>query len=241
MDYLLPGILILGVLLFVYGWIRVIIGGFYHHPMTGLVAVLPGINLLVLPAVWHRVGKAVIVGFVGILLAAGSWFLGAEPKVNKLAGKFGFTITDKVVEASGAVLGAPAESAAEPQSMTYSFDLPDKAAAPPEAEMHAGDAAANEAAALMDKPAVTEKALPPNALYHIVFEPVALDKLANATGQYAHLTQKDGRKREGKIMAGTAEQIQLQERRGGGEVTSTIRLGDIRDGALMVKRQGEGE
>lgn len=238
MDYLLPGILILGVLLFVIGWIKVILGGFRHHAVTGLVALLPVVNLVTLPAVWHRAGKSVLLGFVGVLLAAGAWFMGAEPKVNKLTAKFGFTLTDNVAETSGPAVDAAADASAESQPVTYTFDLPSQT----DTAAKQSETAANvEAEPAAPEPAKRESALPANALYHMVFEAVAPDNLATAIGQYVRISQKDGRTREGKLQAVDEGLIQLEERLEGGTITRSIRLNDVREVALMVKRQRKGD
>lgn len=73
MEYLLPAALILGAFLFILSWIMVVVFGFEHHPVTGIVAFAPGLNVLILPTIWHRVSGWVITGFVGLCIAAAAW------------------------------------------------------------------------------------------------------------------------------------------------------------------------
>jgi hypothetical protein len=83
------------------------------------------------------------------------------------------------------------------------------------------------------------KSLPANALYHVVFKPIELGKLSSNVGQYVRITQKDGRKREGKLITTTTNEIGLEERLDGGMVTRTLKTADIREAAIMTHEQGK--
>lgn len=76
MEYVLLGVLLLGAVLFLLGWLVMAVLCFQRHPITGLLALIPAVNLLALPAMWHRVGGWVITSFIGVLLAAVAWFAG---------------------------------------------------------------------------------------------------------------------------------------------------------------------
>ncbi len=123
MQYVLLGALGLGILLFVIGWLMVVVTGFQRHPLTGLIALLPGINILTLPSLWHKVSGWVISGFVGVLLAAGAWFGGANEQLYQQAQSLGVQITPP--EAASAAPVAPAAS------VTHTIDIPAEVRAKP--------------------------------------------------------------------------------------------------------------
>ena len=77
----------IGLLLFLYSFLAYIIAGFKHHPVTGLISMLPVLNIVTLPSLWHLVGRKLIIGFVGLLIAGGSWVIGAEQGINNLIAK----------------------------------------------------------------------------------------------------------------------------------------------------------
>ena len=77
----------IGLLLFLYSFLAYILAGFKHHPVTGLISMLPVLNIVTLPSLWHLVGRKLIIGFVGLLIAGGSWVIGAEQGINNLIAK----------------------------------------------------------------------------------------------------------------------------------------------------------
>jgi len=77
----------IGILLFLFSYLAYIVSGLKHHPVTGLIAIFPVFNVLTLPSLWHKNGRRLIVGFIGLLIAAGSWMFGAEQGANDLLDK----------------------------------------------------------------------------------------------------------------------------------------------------------
>jgi hypothetical protein len=77
----------IGLLLFLYSFLAYIIAGFKHHPVTGLISMLPVLNIVTLPSLWHLTGRKLIIGFIGLLIAIGSWVMGAEQGFNNLVSK----------------------------------------------------------------------------------------------------------------------------------------------------------
>ncbi|UOG92208.1 MAG: hypothetical protein L3K52_00395 [Candidatus Thiothrix sulfatifontis] len=236
MEYVLLGVLLLGAVLFLLGWLVMAGICFQRHPVTGVVALIPGVNLLTLPAMWHRVGGWVITSFIGVLLAAVAWFAGANQHVYRQAQAMGMNVSAPVSAAPPAV-----EIPAAAAPVTHTIDIP----ANVRIEQPAVVAAAVTPApvpAPPPKPAdvlAGAKSLPANALYHVVFKPIELGKLSENSGQYVRITQKDGRKREGKLITTSASEIGLEERLEGGTVTRTLKIADIREVAVMTHEQGK--
>lgn len=264
MGYVLLGALLLGILLFVIGWLVVVVNGFQRHPVTGLVALIPGLNILTLPSLWHRVSGWVITGFVGLLLAAGAWLGGADTHLYKQAQSLGMNVTPPPAEAE-----ASTNAEASPQSVTHTIDIPAEARSksaesaasqvatepltlppagtkPTEATNPPAQAATVTAAPQVAPtpttpapPIAPDKALPASALYHIVFKSIATNKLTDTEGKYVRIVQTDGSHHEGKVHTANAGEILLEERMNGGSVTRTIKLNDIREASVMSSKQGE--
>lgn len=252
MEYVLLGALALGLMLFVAGWLSVVAAGFQRHPVTGLFALVPGLNLVALPSLWHRVSGWVITGFVGVVLAGVAWYAGADAHLYRHARHLGVHAPDvspapSVVAATAAVAAVPASA----EAVTHTIEIPAEAraqtAVPPAAGTEPAPAPTPAAAAVEAvspappvpvAPPVVTRDLPDAALYHVVFEDIAVSKLTGREGQYVRITQYDGRRREGKILNVSADAIGLEERQEGGFITQPVKLSDIRAASIMTRKGG---
>ena len=222
MEYVLLGVLVLGVVLFVVGWLVMVGICFQRHAVTGVIALIPGLNLLTLPAMWHRVSGWVITSVIGVLLASVAWFAGANGHVYSRAQAVGLKVGAPVAQVTPAS-ATPAQPAA---GEVHTIDIPPQARtaepAPAPVDVLAG-----------------AKTLPAAALYHVVFKTIEVSALANNAGEYVRITQQDGRTREGKLISASAKDINLEERQSGGSVTRTIKLTEISAAARMTHEQGK--
>ncbi len=94
MEFALVALTGIGLLLFIYSFLAYIFAGFKHHPVTGLISMLPVLNIVTLPSLWHITSRKLIFGFIGLLIAAGSWMMGTEQGVNNLLAKIQGTPTE---------------------------------------------------------------------------------------------------------------------------------------------------
>lgn len=253
MEYVLLGALFLGILLFAIGWLMVVVAGFQRHPVTGLFAMIPVLNVITLPSLWHRVSAWAITGFVGALLATGAWLGGAKNNLYQQAQVLGANIavvapvTNAPQPASTAIPAKPAIANAPPPAVTTTpLALPFATASqttPPTAAPSAPAQVAPIPAAPAPAVSAPLPALPPtkdlphSALYQITFENLPVTKLAESDGKYVRLVQKDGRQREGKIHIGAAGEISLEEREESGSVTHPIKVSDIRTVSIMTNKK----
>lgn len=267
MEYVLPAVLILGVLLFVISWLVVIAAGFKNHPVTGVVALIPGLNLLILPSIWYRVGAWVITGFVGFLLTVGAWFLGGADQLSQHTQKLGAQVglpmpaptsaspaatpapnnapVAATVEIPKAARNgnAPAPAAVAEQAITQPLELPKT----PATSANSATGAATTETAAQAAPEVTTPAaplpamedLPTNALYKLVFEDISVDKLESTQGKQVRVTLKDGKKHEGRVQSASDDEITIEEHMESGTVTLPIKLATIQQAAVMVRKQGK--
>jgi hypothetical protein len=68
----------IGIFLFSISYFKFAYEGFRHHFITGLLALLPVINLIALPTLWDRTRSMLVVGLVGLIAAIIAWFAGAD-------------------------------------------------------------------------------------------------------------------------------------------------------------------
>lgn len=73
----------IGLLIFLIAYLMIVIASFRHHPVTGLISLIPGINLVVLPSIWAQTGKAFGISFVGLMIALAGWYTGGHQFPNE--------------------------------------------------------------------------------------------------------------------------------------------------------------
>lgn len=84
MNLALAALAVLGLFIFLINYGRIIIASFRHHIVTGLISLAPGINIVVLPTIWARIGNAFVISIIGLALALGGWILGGKTAINQL-------------------------------------------------------------------------------------------------------------------------------------------------------------
>lgn len=253
MNYWLPGLLVVGVVLFAAGWLRLVVAGFQRHPLTGLLALVPVLNAVTLPSLWHRVKGWVMMGLAGLVMAIVAWVLGGANQLQQHVQSAGLQV-DMVPPAPPAPLAqAPADHATQTLPLAVkpapaTLAQPAPAAVVPLELPGAGqtETAVKTFAKSAPEPApvATEPApplppvadLPANALYRMVFKDMAVAKLADSTGSYVRLTQKDGRKREGKVLSASEHELLLDERLSSGTVERSVRLDEVREAAVLARQ-----
>ena len=73
----------IGLFIFVIAYLRIIIASFRHHTVTGLISMIPGINLAVLPTVWAKISKAFPMSVLGLAMTLGGWYMGGNLYLDK--------------------------------------------------------------------------------------------------------------------------------------------------------------
>lgn len=213
MEYLLLTAFVIGMLLFVASWLRVIFAGFSHHFVTGIVSAVPVVNLLILPGIWHKVYGWVFTGIIGLLVAVGSWFAGAEQHVYRYAHEIGVS------------LPAPAgEGMLDDNTRTH---LPDNTA-----EQNDTNNDENTPAA----PLPSGQELPKKALYKMTYQKVASTSLGQYIGSYVRITRIDHKTFEGKVLGAANNGIFVERRSNGGIIEQRIGFDDITNAEVMRKQ-----
>jgi len=74
----------LGVLLFLLCFLGYALSAFRHHFVTGLISLLPVLNIITLPSLWDKNSNKFFIGLIGLILLSVSWFFGADKYVKDL-------------------------------------------------------------------------------------------------------------------------------------------------------------
>lgn len=208
MEYLLLTAFIVGLLLFVASWLRVIIAGFGHHFVTGIVSVVPVLNLLILPGIWHKVYGWVFTGIIGLLVAVGSWFAGAEEHVYRYAAESGMSLSAPAAEGQP---GSGTQSDDAAQQNAYDEDTPAAPLAP-------------------------GQELPKKSLYKMTYQKVNSKSLGQHVGSYVRITRTDRKTFEGKVLGLADDGIMVERRVGNGVIEQRVEFDDITHAEVMRKQ-----
>lgn len=206
MEYLLLTAFIIGLLLFVASWLRVIIAGFGHHFVTGIVSALPVLNLLILPGIWHKVYGWVFTGIIGLLVAVGSWFAGAEQHVYRYAAE------------SGLSFSPPAAEGQIGEASTQTIETIEESMADDETPA---------------APLAPGQELPRKSLYKMTYQKVNSTDLGQYIGNYARITRTDRKTFEAKVTGLADNGIMVERRINNGVVEQRIGFDDITNAEVM--------
>ena len=211
MEYALLIALALGVLLIVLAWLMVTIAGFRHHLVTGIVAMIPVINLLILPTIWHRARGWFFTGLVGVILTAGAWIGGeysqAGQNMQKLLGSH--WLTQKI---SPTASQAPRADHEPPQTVTQTVNmsLPIAPVSPPKVPATSSDTPTRSTTTASVEPSAQHE-LPSNALYQMSFQPVELSSAHQYTGQSLRIMRSDQKRVEGRLVGVTDKMLRIEQ------------------------------
>ncbi len=78
MSLLLFILAAIGGFIFLIAYIILVVASFRHHTVTGLISLIPGINLVVLPTILGKTGKAFPASVFGLALALVAWYAGGH-------------------------------------------------------------------------------------------------------------------------------------------------------------------
>lgn len=220
MDYVLISAFAIGLLLFVLSWLRIIFASFGHHFLTGLVSLLPVVNMLILPTVWHKVYGWFLAGLLGLLVAVIAWFAGADKRVHAYTHQAGITIPklSSEVVATGDMPITTEDNAPNASNGSSNLLINSNNSTP---AMPLGDG----------------KELPKTALYRMAYQKVNINQLSNHIGQYIRITQINRRTLEGKLLSISNDHLVLERRVNGGLMEQQILKNEIETTEVMTKEE----
>ncbi len=236
MEITLTIIAALGALLFLIGYLAFVVAGFRQNFITGIISALPVLNIVTVPALWHKTSKKLMISVLGIAITTASWFFGADANIKKLlfhsnnadmrnvgmnAGTnasqstgLGVNLSQNVKQGSRQVVGT-----------TVIRPLDETVSAGP---------FANTQRRLIDESELQE--LPKRALYKLAFESVPVNKVKTLKGRIIQLISNKNKLIEGRISRVSNSSIFLQSGRTI-SIENEFPIANIKQLRLMVKRQ----
>jgi hypothetical protein len=208
---------VLGGLLFVLSFIKYVITGFRYHPVTGLLALIPVINLITLPTLMDgKIIRLILFGIIGLLLAIGAWFLGADKSLHRhisaLRGQSTFT------------------SSTDPQALNTSQMTTSIDGVAPSGQ-------ANIAPPSDNKPMVPQPVylvnLPKQALYNMNFIDAPVQKIGTLEGRTVQVTTLKDLLVEGRIEKATPSSVFILQKKNK-KVANEILISNIKQLKVLI-------
>jgi hypothetical protein len=211
MEYALLIALALGVLLMVLAWLMITIAGFRHHFVTGVVAMIPVVNLLILPTVWHRTKGWFFTGLVGLILTLGAWIGGANSQagqhLQKLLGSHWWAPADNSLPRSTTTRAD--QEPPQTVTQTVNMSLPVAPITPPTESQSTNT---NQATTVITPTgASAQHELPSSALYQMTFQPIELSGANQYVGQSVRILRKDQKRVEGRLLGVTDKTLRIEQ------------------------------
>lgn len=196
-----------GILLFAISYLKFAYEGFRYHLITGLLALIPVINLVALPTLWDRTNRMLMVGLVGLIIAGAAWFLGAGKTFHAYWGNNQTQIAAPAATSSTTPIAtAPVAGTTTPASTTKIGTVERRVSL-----------------------------LPSKALYRLDFESASADQIKSFTGRIVKITSVDHTVTDGRIQSVTPSSVFI-EQSGDGQIAYEMMLGNIKSIEVMVKR-----
>ena len=200
-----------GALLFIISFIAYVISGFRHHFVTGLISMLPVLNIVTLPSLWDRSSKKFIVGLIGLIITIGAWFMGADKGIQNLIKRDKNTVEEVVLSS------APNDSGVIQQSSNTNIA--------------ASKAIPRNSNSVLSFDESDMSLLPNKALYKMGFEVVPINQINTLQGRIVQITKNSNEMFEGRIKNIVSGSVILD-----GTFESEIPIASIKELKLMVKK-----
>lgn len=199
----------IGILLFAISYLKFAFEGFRYHLITGLLALIPVVNLIALPTLWDRTYRMLLVGIVGLIITAGAWFLGAGKTFQSYWG------------GSQAQLATTSATTSNTPIATAPVNSVNTASAVPSVNTSTNDRLLS--------------LLPSKALYRLDFESASPDQIKTFTGRIVRITSADHTVTDGRIQSVTPSSVFI-EQSGDGQIAYEMMLSNIKSIEVMVKK-----
>jgi len=203
----------LGALLFLVSYLSYVALGFKHHFVTGIISALPVLNIVTLPSLWDKSRGKFVIGFIGLVIAAAAWLLGADKGFQNMLSKQPVNSAESVVLSSESITPQePSQSGAvsSTQSNTSVSSNTTRSSTYNEENM---------------------LGLPSKALYTMSFELVPTNKINTLQGRIVQITDINNENIEGRIKTVTQSSVILD-----GLFENELPIASIKELRMMVKK-----
>ena len=224
MEIMLTIVAIIGGLLFIFSYLKFVLSGFRYHPITGLLAFIPVVNLITLPTLMDdKLVRTILLGVLGLILAVGAWFLGADKSLQKHI---------------STLRGEPTIISSNKQGL---MENKQKAISPPDTTTTEKIATTEE---VIPASGVTQQipqtvyfeTLPKHALYSMEFIETSVQQIKTLKGRVVRITSTNDTIIEGQIQSVEKGSVFISKS-GEGNVAYEMLIGNIKQLLVMVKRK----
>lgn len=234
MEFALSIALVIGVVLFILGFLIVVWAGFKHHIATGFIALIPLLNFIILPSVWHRAYIGFYLSIIGALITLGAWYGGGEQYMSSQAAKYGVTLP----------FPSKSQETAQEQDKVSSDSPTTEVASMQEAPQQKNEQSQSqpieiEAVKNVEKevfvPSGDLQVLPQQALYTLDFETENVSNMSSLQGEYIRIEQKNDDIIEGQVTKSSQNSLFIGHDANSGSVAFEIKADTIRKIEKLVK------
>jgi len=215
---------VLGGLLFVFSYLKFALTGFRYHPVTGLLTLIPILNLITLPTLLDgKLIRIIILGIIGLILSISAWFLGADKTLQRHI---------------STLRGQPIlVSSSEQKQDSLSNTSSDKSAKDnvTKQKQDASNTAASDKENRTPQPVYFEN-LPKRALYNMEFVDTPVEQLNTLKGRIVHIVTRKNLIIEGRIQNTTPASLFII-RKGDKNSAYEMLMSNIKQLQVLVKRQ----
>lgn len=226
MELILTIIAALGALLFLFGYLAYVGSGFKHHFVTGLISIFPVLNIVTVPALWHKTSKKLIISVLGVALLGGSWFMGADKGISKTLALIKGESTQETVVASNPSIPLPIKQSSGTTIASGTTTI----SAPTSNQTTASKPYANQQRFIDES---KMQGLPGKALYRMTFEAVPVNKISTLTGRVIQITTNNNVQHEGRVVKVLNSSVFLKQKN---TVVNELPIANIKQLFMMVKK-----
>lgn len=221
MEMALSIALLIGILLFFLGLLIVIIGGFKHHFFTGVIALFPFLNFIILPSVWHRAYIGFYLGIIGTLLTLGAWYGGGNQYLSHELQQYGVNLPESLqAKAETDVIQSLSEQTEESSTVAITDEekqAPEKIV-PPKAEQEKTPDYV---------PTGDLLALPKKPLYMLTFQDFNIQNISDLKDEFIRVTENNGKILEGKVTKVNSTGLFIEQNGDSGIIAFEIKTDSI--------------
>ncbi len=221
---------VLGGLLFIFSYLRFVLSGFRYHPITGLLAVIPVVNLITIPTLMDtKLLRTIIIGIIGLILSVSAWFLGADKSLQKHIA---------TLRGQPTIVSSKTQALVEKKNKTAPQDKSSEnkkaSASTTKIEAEIKDTLTQEH---QEAPqAVYFEILPKKALYSMKFVDIPVQKIDTLIGRIVRITKADGATIEGQIQNIEKGSVFISKN-SEGNIAYEMLIGNIKQLLVMVRRE----
>jgi hypothetical protein len=224
MENVLTIIAILGGLLFIFSFIKYAITGFRYHPVTGILALIPVVNLITLPTLMDgKILRVVVIGIIGLIFSIVAWFLGANESlyqhISALRGQSTLSASVEQKSADGKKIETPTKTSSQDNQAIVSTNIP---------------AVESKSEVVVSHP-IYRVNLPKQALYNMTFTEAPIQQIGTLEGRTVQIITRKDVLIEGRVQKATTSSVFIL-RKNSEAIAYEMLLSNIKQLKVLITR-----